>query len=449
MSCRSWLIVAGTCFCWLLTSGCQNEKKIQAAPPSGAGLTERIHQESVQWIDQCLASSKPEELAPLAEKIVAQLMAGGRLLLAGDPGFCDEFNFRAGGLSGASIWPNESVPLTKDDVLLIGYFDDNSKATRLLLPAWIAQNRGSIANALTVRIGSARWPLIAKTTLLADPAQWPSGLYVLDTDAPATGTVVNQTQAQFRTMVMMLALEGEMISAATRQGRTLGVLASLGAPHGGAFDEVIRGKNFVDDLKYEPTAQKNLAELTQITNGKHIAPIPAGKMAREFLRVCRKEITEFQAGPGNMAQVRAGARRLADCQKRGGTIFTVCGGHLLAQGGEVPPELTRLLVYGNSFNWERPFPGIEKDDTLLYPGYLYFPKEPVQIALQAGADVVTMCTVDWPKDDRVTQIRNTWKAWDAVVEVPGYSYKALATSGLHHTLIWGSLMAEAQAMLHS
>jgi hypothetical protein len=443
---QSWIVLLLSGL-GLLLSACAQGSKMGPEAADRSGLTEQIHQDAIGWLDRYLGGGGPEELAPLAEKIIARLMGGGHLYVTGDPGFCDELNFRAGGLSAAKIWP-QSQELSDNDVLLIGYFDENSKVTRLLLPAWIGQSRGNIAKALTVRIGSARWPLIAKPTLINIPAEWPGGLYLLDTDAPETDTVARQAQAQFRTVALTMALEGEIIAAATRRGRTVGVLASLGAPNGGRFDAAIRDMPFVDDLKLDPVPEGTPPQLLQVVSGKRLDPIPAGQLARQYLTVCRKEFASFLADPANLAQVRAGAERLAACQKRGGTIFTVCGGHILAHGAAVPPELTRLLVYGNNFNWEKPFPGIEKNDTLLYMGYLGYPETQVKNALAAGADAVTMCVADGPKNPRVTLIHNTWERWDAVVDVPGYPYKALATSGLHHTLVWYSLMAETQAMMH-
>lgn len=411
----------GTLGVLALAAGC-------STPPGGAnernpGCTEQIHQAVADWLARWPTTDRTETLTRLAEQIVDRLEAGGTFYVAGEPGFCDELDYRAGGFAGAVVW-NGQQRMGSNDVLLVGYFDANGKGTRECKPSFIGQNSDRINQALTIVVASARWPLLARTFAMADPGRWPAGLHLLDTDAPRIDGMSGFAVGQIATIAAAYALEGEMIAAATRRNRTLAVYPSIFAPGGKDFGDRIRGRAF-------------LAE-------PHLDSIPAGRMACAYLAVCHDQVAAFCASgePGN---VRCAAEQIVACQRRGGTVLTVAMGHVLQRGATVPPELWSVAIYGSAWAWSPPR-GLKPGDLFFYFGYLDYPRKEVDAARGAGVDAVTLSLPGAPEQAHVTNIRCFWKPYDGVIELPGYPDKALPSSGVVMSAVWYSLMEEARVL---
>jgi hypothetical protein len=259
-----------------------------------------------------------------------------------------------------------------------------------------------------------------------DPALWHGGLHLLDTDVPAARDMSGCAVAQAATIATACALEGEMIAAAARRGRTLSFYPSMFAPGCPAFEKRMDGRTFMDDLIVEP--------------------IPAGRLAKEYFSACHDQVADFNDS-AQPAQVRKAAQRMADCQKRGSTIFTVTMGHVFHRGATVPPELDRLALYAPAWSWKPP-QGLKKGDLLCVFGYLDYPTAEVSVAQSNGFEAVTLSVAGGPavRPD-VTDIQCFWKAYDGCVTVPGHPYKALPSSGVVMTAVWYSLMDEAKALV--
>lgn len=400
-------------------------ENIEDPKPKGDEITERIHAAALAWLDNYLKKNKPDELVPIAEAIADRLIAGGNLWAAGDPAFSDELNFRAGGLAGTRIWA-QGQKLEKSDVFIVGQLACNDKASRFFHPAFIGQAYGPFRNVLTVHIGSHNWPQVARVDEMTKKERWSQGFYSIDTDSPEADSWEAVAVGQMSTLAVWWALDVEIISALSRKGKTAAVLGSIFAPDAEAFDDKIKGKFILEEPKVEPIA--------------------AGKLAREYLATCRRQIAAFLE-TAQQLELRKAALRIADCQKRKAVIWTVMEGHVHARGAIVPQELSQLLVYGSAWEWEAPPQGLHPGDTLLYFGYIKYPKEVVDVSLKAGADAVVLVVDETPKDEKITGIRSTWERWDGVVPIPNYPYKAAPSSAVVTTVQWYSLMAEAQALL--
>ncbi len=424
-----WRAMAAALAAFGLASGCSTNGVSGTCPACcrESRRTEQVHQTVADWLAHWLTPKREANLTQLAEQIVTRLAAGGTLYVAGDAGFCDEMYFRAGCFAGSVVWNVTQPFLGTNDVLLVGWLEGNGKATREFRPAFIGQNQGRISSALTIVVASARWPLVTRTLEVADARKWPAGLCLLDTDAPPTERMADFAVGQIATVAAAHALEGEMIAAATRRGRTLAFYPSLGAPGGDTFCERIRAKSFLD----EP----------------HLAPIPAGKLARAYLEACHGYVSAFLASD-EPAQVRRAAERIAACQRRGGTAWTVVSGHVLQRGGTVPPELSSLALYSGRWQWEAPR-GLHADDLLCNLGFFDYPQKEVDAARGIGAEVVTLSVAGGPAREQVTNIRCFWSTNDGTVEVPGYpaGYRALPSSVVSMSAFWYSLMDEACACL--
>ena len=391
-------------------------------PPdkSGDGVSEKIHAAGIAWIDAYLKSNKPDELVPIAEAIADKLIAGGTLYIAGDPAFCDELDFRAGGLAGVKTW-NGVQRMEKNDVLLIGVISAGDKGARFFRAGPFVGSYGSLTQALTVHIGSHNWPQLERLGEMINKDRWKAGLYFLDTQAPVGGSMEAVAIGQMSTLAVTWALEAEIAAAISRKGKTPSVLGSIFAPGANEFDEKIKTKSVLDEPK--------------------IDAIPGGKLGREYLTVCRRQIAAFLES-GQSQQLRKAAARVADAQRRKAAVWTITEGHVHARGAIVPAELTRVVVFGPSWTWEAP-QGLHTGDLLLFVGYLAFPKEAVDKARTAGADAAVIVADDGPNDEHVTTVKSSWEKWDAVVTLPGYPYKGMPSSAILTTLHWYALMAEA------
>ncbi len=399
-------------------------RAVAAASPA-PGLTEQGAAAVTAWFDQRLAQQTPSNLIVVAEQAVVNVMAGGNIYVAGDPGFCDELNFRAGGLAGMKVW-TETQRLAKNDVVIIGLFSPNDKGARCPMLAWIGSDPGMFHGAEVVLVANGQWPQVQRLVALAGTGKLVHNFQLLDTGAPVgrdwSAAALNQTA----TLAVSIAFEGELFAAASRKHKTLAMLTSIFEPGGSAFDDRLKGKTLIEDLSLEP--------------------VPAGVISTAYLTACRGFLERAYAD-GQSERLRQGARRLADCQARGGVIWTVVGGHLFVRGLAVPGELSNLFMYGRDWEWQAP-QGLRPGDTLLYIGYLDYPAAAVGASLTAGADAVVFCVDAAPAvDARATVVRTCWERWDGTVAVPGYPYKILPASAVVLTPLLHSLFAEAQALL--
>jgi hypothetical protein len=417
--------VMGALVAALLAGGCLAPAgSSRASSDAASGRSEQVHRQVAAWLESWPTAGRVETLSQLAEQVVSRLAASGTLYVAGDTGFCDEMDYRAGAFAATAVW-NPQQKVGSNDVLLVGWFDGHSKGAREFKPAFIGQNNGRINKALTIVVASSRWPLAARTLAMANTNRWPSGLHFLDTGAPPAVDMGDHAVAQAATIAVAYALEGEMLAAATRRGRTMAFYPSMYAPGGNEYGELIKGKTFLDEPR--------------------LAPIAAGQVARRYLSVCREQVAAFLDSK-EPAQVRRAARQIAACQQRGGTVLVVASGHVLQRGATIPPALSSLALYGSGWSWTPPL-GLRSGDLFFYAGYLNYPQAEVDAALGAGVDVITLSVAGATPRERVTDIRCFWKPYDGAVEIPGYPYKALPSSGVVMSTAWYGLMDEALAAL--
>ncbi|MBA3709236.1 MAG: hypothetical protein H0W83_10510 [Planctomycetes bacterium] len=387
-------------------------------------LTERIGAASLAWLDASLAEDRCQELTALAESVADRIVAGGKLYVAGDGGFCDELYFRAGGFAGVTIWA-EGPRFTEKDVVVIGLFAPNDKGARCPLLAWAGSDSGRFHGAAVILIANDAWPQIGRVVALAAAGHVGTNFHLLDTRAVAGADLAALSLNQMATVALAYAFEGELFAAVSRRGKTMSMLTSIFEPGGEAFDEKITSANVIADIA--------------------VAPVAAGTLARAYLGTCRDQVAKAFAG-GQAAQARAAAKRLADCQTRGGSIWTIPGGHLFQRGLTIPPELSGMSMYGHTWEWTAP-QGLRGGDTLFYIGYLVYPEKEIAASLAVGADAVVLSVDAGPADDHVTAIRTCWEQWDAVVPVPGYPFKMLPSSGVVLTPLLYGILSETLALL--
>ncbi|KPK85063.1 MAG: hypothetical protein AMJ81_04250 [Phycisphaerae bacterium SM23_33] len=387
------------------------------AGDSGAAKdpTERIHQAALKWLEA--AAGHCEKMVPAAEAVADRLIAGGALYVVGGEGFTNETFYRAGGFSFTRVWRRHRV--RPNDVVIMGHLKPNDTGV-----PWIefdAFHRFlNLRSGLIVQFTSFRWPQTQRMFQPQEKGFWGGRLHRFDTGGPPGGLEA-RALSQMATLALAWAFQGEVIAAATRKGKTLATYASDDEPAAKeGWDESVAGHVF------HPTCK--------------VAPVPAGKLARQYLQACREQVSQFLTG--QPAQVRRAAERMARCAKAGGMIWAATSSHVLRDDC-VMPHLPILWV-GRDYTFQQSALRPGPDDMLLWMGYLHFPEEVVkaQTARQVPSVVVS---VEGPAAEGGTgliHIASCWKAYDSAVELPGYPIRILPTSGILHTLQWYSLMAE-------
>ncbi len=391
-------------------------------PASTDRLTEAICKATLEWFDR--AAAMVEKMVPAAEAAAERFIAGGTLYVAGNMGFCDELDYRAGGFPFTVIYDN-GKRLNENDVVMIGQFRPNEPEFRLqrFLPH---ANGRDLRNGMVVWFTSRRWPQAQRILDALDRRQWRGWMDVFDTGTPAGDSPLELSLGQTASAALAWAFCGEVIAAATRQGKTLATWASDWEPDGRQWDESVRGKHV--HPKYS------------------VGPIPPGQIGRRYLRICRDQLAEFLASqPG---QVRLAARRLARCIQDGGLVWIVTDSHLHPRGSVIPPGLGEgVMNFGRNYSIWQYAQRMPKTDAMLRLGYLRYPRAEANLALSRGVQVVTYCVEGGTTDERLTHIRSCWKAYDTAIDLSGYPIRVLPTSGVVGTTHWYCILAETAEAL--
>jgi hypothetical protein len=409
-------------------------------PQPGDGPAEMILRDAVAWFDD--AATRIDALVPVAEAAADRLIAGGRLYAAGSPGFIAELYGRAGGPTCLVEWTGQT--LTENDVLIIGQLRPREEVnSRRISTVGLLAGGGWNLKAQVVHVSSHRWPQMSRLIPLTKTQAWGGRLTLLDTGAPAGGSWSEVSLDQMASAAVAHAFLGEVFSALTRRGRTMSTYASYAEPNGDAWDKAMGESVLNPRIK--------------------LAPIPAGKVAREYYLTCQRQIGAFLAA--GMDPLRGAAARLANATKNssdasplapgraGGegrvrsdgvdaAVFLVMGGHIHVPAAIIPGEWTNWIVLGRNWEWKPAV--IRPNDVLFYFGYLEYPAKPVQETLDAGGAAVTFAVDEGPTDAKRIHVRTHWEKWDSCVNVGGYPIRLLASSGVVGTPQWYALIAEIE-----
>ena len=386
-----------------------------ATRPAG-NITEGIYQASLEWMDK--SAGRHAELTPLGELLAPHLAAGGMVYLAGNPGFIDELETRAGLFPFSKPWTGQA--LTEHDVLLVGEFRSTDQAAQERTVRQLARDRRTFAKGTVVHIGGHSWPGLRGLGEL-DRAWWGRRLVLIDNQARAGGGWRELCVGQLSTTVLAIMLHGEIISAASRRGITLASYGSDWEPGCVDWDAFVR--------------------LRHVHPRYDVPPIPAGELARRYHAICRRYIADFLAGePG---QVRLAAQRLARHVRDGGEVWTICDGHVHGRGAYIPPDMPAVTMIGRSYRWSPT--RMPEGVMLLWMGYLRMPYPALDTLLKRGHSAVLFCVDPGPSNSRLVTIRSHWTDYDSVIDLPGYPIRVLPASGVVQTPQWYSIMAETHA----
>lgn len=390
--------------------------KPPGTPEKAGGITEAIYADALDWFDR--AEKTVDKMAPVAERAADRIIAGGTLHVTGNDGFFEEIHYRAGGLT--FVRPRARVN-SPNSVILFGQLRPNEMGMR-----WERFDEIHrflrFRDPMAVYFASHDWPQVARVLPMADKGFWGDRLHRVDTGAPAGSSLKSLALGQMATVAMAWAFQGEVMAAATRKGKTLATYASDHEPGGKDWDRTVMGQTFHPEHR--------------------VPPVPAGRIGRQYLKACRAQAAEFLSSQPR--QVRLAGRRLAACMKRGGMVWLVTTSHLHPTGSLVPREL-RLKRLGREYNYDFFGQRLPKGDMLLWLGYMEYPAEKVQVALDRGCDIVTMSVDPGPTDARRVHILSCWKKYDSVIDLPNYPVRVLPTSSVVGSLQWYAILAETLA----
>jgi hypothetical protein len=390
----------------------------EAASRPAEGITESIYRGALAWLDK--AGEKVDEMVPAAEEAAERLAAGGTLYAAGNGGFADELETRAGGFPFTQRWSGQR--LGSDDVVLVGRYRPHEMDDRFARPTSIARGYGRrFGRGMLVHFASHRWPEVARVVPMVDRRHWGNRLHLFDTGTPPGAAPADLCLGQLATTALAWAFHGEVIAAATRKGKMLATYASDWEPNGRAWDATVRDEHV--HPKYT------------------VPPIQAGTLGKKYLKICRDQIAAFLSS-GQADQVRLAAGRMARCLNDGRAVWITCDGHVHPRGSLVPAGLAGVILQGRSYDWGFAASRLPGGDMLLYMGYLRYPRRSVDQALGRGVDVVTVSVDPGPTNDHLTHILGCWKDWDTVIDLPKYPIRVLPSSGVVQTPQWYALMAE-------
>lgn len=382
------------------------------------GPTEIVYRDAIAWLERALNNTAP--LIAAAEKAAAGVVNGGHIYVTGSPGFVQEFYWRAGGISSAVLTEWQREKLTKDDVLVIGHLTPREECGLDCDLAKLAFEGGWNLPATVVYISSHRWTRVQRILPLVKKELWKGRLHLLDCDTTEGESWSDRSVQQMAAAATAWAFFGEVFAAVSRQGKTLSTFASDVEPNGLEWDKIYEKQHFNEQYP--------------------IAPIPAGRIAREYYRICQKQLIDCLEA-GEAKQIRLAARRLVDTLQAGNACFVVVEGHIHPRGAIIPSGFANLIMFGRTWEWRPAL--LRPGDLLLHLGYLDYPEKDVKETLAAGGQVITMAVAEGPTNEKLTHIRGFWRSWDSVVDVEGYPVRILPTSGVAQTPQWYSLMAEA------
>jgi hypothetical protein len=397
----------------------QPAKLPQVTPQPGDGETERIYRAAIAWFDWAIEHI--DQLVPAAEKAAPGLIDGGRMFAAGNAGWVQEFYGRAGGFSFLSdAFQEHTTTVAPKDLIMIGMTTPRDECGWRLDFSTLTTGGGWNYPCTVVHFAGHQWPLIGRTLPLVRRQNWGGRLFLIDTGAPTGSSWSDVSLQQMAATAMGWAFCGELFAAATRKGKTLASWASDCEPNGRDWDKTVEGLNL------HPKAA--------------VPPIPAGQIARQYLRICQRQVAEF-LDAGEARRVRQAGQRLAATLSDGKACFIVVCGHLHVRGAVIPREFTNMVMYGRTWEWRPQV--IRPGDMLLWLGYLDYPAAELEKVLAAGGKAVTLTASDGPTDDSRININGHWDKWDSAVNVAGLPVRILPTSGVVQTPQWYALMAEA------
>jgi hypothetical protein len=366
-----------------------------AAPQETAHL--RPAERYLSMVDDAIAATRAQvpAMTASAEQAATRLLEGGTVWSAGpQTDFQIEALGRAGGLMSLKQL-KDNTPAKGDVVLYAAAaLTDEDRQT---LRTW----KDAGVQAVVFSHGDA------SATVFTNSAE--PGL-VVDSGLCPVDTVMNA--------VNLWAWTGELVAAATRQGKMFTFYQSYGVPGGRDRGAKYSGKTIHDDMT--------------------IASIGAGVLAGAYLDAIERSILALRDSAGPVLTKAAAWANDAD-----GPVMCPTIGHMFPahfQDARAPQLCTFIRAPRDDDPIE---PAPDEGAFVLYIGYQQAPTAIVEQAAEQGFHLLYVAVTPTPMThDNVAHLNPGWAIADGCVQVPGYDIAILPPSGVINASIYWSLVAE-------
>jgi hypothetical protein len=387
---------------------------------AAAGPSENYLDAQLRVVDGL--ESQVDNLVAIADEVAQDLLRGGNLYLAGEPGIVAELNGRAGGLCGAKpIAPDKPLPAFRSgDVVLFSDYGNAGKAIE-------HRSRELVANGVLIVAFAARdntvmdkpLPKNVRTVPVEIPCDsrqiaLPNGDKLIPTAAPAIA------MAEW-------AFTAELIGACRRQGRQLAVYLSI------FLDEGQRRYKRTAGLLFEPDVRPPKAE--------------PGQLARAYLKSVRTALSTVRRD--EIKSLRRGAAWLLQASRNQRNVVRNFMGHLAPVEAGTPGDVAFFTATVHSTGdegaaWIRQ--SLHEGDVYFFLGYQQNEDGMAMAASQVGAGTIFF-TAQPPgpqvaNDPRHLAITPHWPMSDACVDLPGYDVKACPLTGVLGLTYYFAICAE-------
>ena len=279
-----------------------------------------------------------------AEAAADNILAGGKLWLAGDKAFIYEGLGRAGGMMTARSL-SSGDQLSQGDVVLLGSLTGHDAAATTILQA------AADASALVIFFAPQNLP---GDHIFLDAFTSPAD------DASALPIISPALAANLWTFT------GELVAALTRRGKMPPMYQSVLVPGG---------------------RDRNAANSGQQWDAQQVPPVAVGVLGRTYLARLANIMRRLRAT--QLANFAAAGRMAAAARRAGNTVWYGCLGHMLPMQSGMPgnPDIAQPVPGNRVDNLPRV---LKPGDVVLYVGY-YEPNGPwVSATHNAGARIVTV-----------------------------------------------------------
>jgi len=360
------------------------------------------------------------------DQAAERLISGGNLYAAGQAAFVSEACGRAGGLMMIRNL-SDGTMLSPNDVILVGAWTDRDEAARVVC------RRAKEAGAYAVLFSPAfrpQSPMAGLCSVHVVTCESDEGLAVpLDRSRYIVPT------APLFGITALWAYTGELIGSLTRKGRTPVIWKSVALPEG-------RKRNALY-LTGDLSRRRFHADIS-------VPPLPEGTLGRGYLDVLRRQVSGLRGA--TLDRLAVAARMMGDCVRRGGTVHVQTISHFTRY--EVASGAVPGWVRDADASRRKPellAAAMKPGDVFFEVGYCSLKPTFIKVVRKAGAtSVVALChapaaQLDGPQPDML--IDSQWEYGDAALLLPGYDVKVLPTSGILQTVLFWTVMAEAEGAI--
>jgi hypothetical protein len=367
--------------------------------------------------------ARVDSLTAAADRTAKNLMAGGDLYLAGEPGMVAELLGRAGGLGCAkAIAPGKPLPkFHPGDVVLYSDYGLPKK------PADHGWSELTASGVLVVAFASS------KNSIFGDPL--PANVRPIPVDIPLDSRMVKSASgarlvplAAPAIAIAQWAYTAELIGACRRQHRQLAVYLSM------FLDEGYRRLKRTRGLLFEP--------------GLHPSPVPRGQYAREFLTTVRTSLVAIRKD--EVEKIRMAARWLGEASAAHRKIIRNFMGHLPPLEADTPGDVgffSRMVraTGAEGAKWIRE--SLHDGDLYFFLGYQQHEDAMVAAANALGVRTIFITSrgpgAELAVSPRHLYIDPHWPVTDGCLDLPGYDVKACPLSAILNLTCYYAICSEA------